>query len=159
MKRVILILILIGFTMNCAIAVPATSQKIEMRINHIQDYGIKGIWLKLELINNSKDYSCINGAVIGLDGDISNDVFLVKRDGVKVPFKGIMLTRSDNYREPMISISPNGRISISLDLSTYYDFSVSGKYEISYDFENISECNKKIYFSDMKSNTIKFTLK
>lgn len=157
MKKIIFILF--GIFMNCAIAVPATSQKTEMRIDYVKEFGVKGIWLKLELINNSKEYSCINGAVIGLDGDIWNNVFVVKRDGIKVPFKGIMVTRTESYREPMISMSPNGRISISLDLSNYYDFSIPGKYEISYEFPNISECNQKNYYSDIKSNVIKFILK
>jgi hypothetical protein len=134
-------------------------QKINMKIEYIKNYNAGGIWLKLAVTNNSAEAVCINADAIGLNAGFSNDMFLVKRNGKDVEYKGVMKTSSDNYSAPMISILPKQRLIVTVDLSGDYDFSVPGKYEISYDFPNRSNCGSRSFYADLKSNLIQFNVK
>lgn len=141
---------------NNAVSSQRIYQKIDMKIKKIEKYDSKGMWFELEIINKNPESICINSDVIGLGGGFSDDVFLVRRGGKEVNYKGVSGIKPGNYSTPMISLLSGQRITITFDLSGDYDFSMPGKYEILYDFPNRSNCGSKFFYSDFKSNLIKF---
>ena len=153
-----ILMILIGLIMNNSIGGEFKAQTVDARIERLAQFESAGIWFRIEFINSSIDYACINAAPIGLGGEINNNVFKIERDGDEVPFKGIMQVRTSNNEAPMIMLAPNGRLSVSVNISNYYDFSKPGTYKIAYEFLNISECNRVKFFTEIKSNQIQFVI-
>ena len=61
---------------------------------------------------------------------IRGKIFEVTRDGNPVQYQGRMVKRGDPRPEDYVSIDPGAYRSIDVDLSSAYDFSVPGTYQV-----------------------------
>ncbi len=65
--------------------------------------------------------------------DVEEALFKVTRDGQPVAYIGAIYKRPAAAAADYVTLKPGASLSRDVDLSAYYDFSVSGNYSISYD--------------------------
>lgn len=65
-------------------------------------------------------------------GDIEESLFEVTRDGVAVPYEGMHVKRQVPAANDYFTIQPGKSHSVHIELSSMYNMSVSGEYQIRY---------------------------
>ncbi len=70
--------------------------------------------------------------------DVEESLFTVTRDGQPVQYIGALYKRPAPTSGDYVALKPGASFSRDVDLSAYYDFSVAGNYEVSY---NVSAWN------------------
>lgn len=63
---------------------------------------------------------------------VSNDLFVVTRDGEPVPYTGRLVKWAAPTDADFIEIAPGETVSAAIDMSSVYDMSVTGNYSIRY---------------------------
>ena len=63
---------------------------------------------------------------------IKGKIFQVTRDGNPVPYQGRMVKRGDPRPEDYVRIDPGASRSIDVDLSSAYDLSIPGTYQVTF---------------------------
>ena len=61
---------------------------------------------------------------------IMGKIFHVTRDGKPVQYQGRMVKRGDPRPQDYVRIDPGASLSIDVDLSSAYDFSIPGTYQV-----------------------------
>lgn len=75
---------------------------------------------------------------------LKGDIFKVTRDGVELRYEGRMVKRADPNANDYVRISAHASVSSTIDLSSAYDFSVPGHYNVEFAgqiFDVVSEDN------------------
>jgi peptidyl-Lys metalloendopeptidase len=68
---------------------------------------------------------------------VKQPLFTVTRDGEPVTYLGAMVKRPAPTEKDYITLAAGERITSDVNLSAFYDFSISGNYEIMYDVTSI----------------------
>lgn len=63
---------------------------------------------------------------------VAGDIFQVTRDGVPVPYHGVLAPRAGPSPDSFLQIEPKGAIFAEVNLFEAYDFSRPGRYEIAF---------------------------
>lgn len=121
--------------------------------------GGRSVRVVVSLINNTAKTICINSAALGLDGAISEPLFNVARDSQPLEFSGIREIKTSQPDRSFLVLVPQQEISVSHDLSAYYDFSLPGRYRINFDTMSIGKCRGVRGGMEFKSNYIFFERK
>ena len=66
------------------------------------------------------------------DGELEGDLFLLSRDGQRVPYLGPIIKRAAPTAQDMISLAPGESVARSVDISGMYDLSASGEYKLQF---------------------------
>ncbi len=66
------------------------------------------------------------------DGELEGNLFLLSRDGSRVPYLGPIIKRAAPTAQDMISLAPGESITRSVDIAGMYDLSASGEYKMQY---------------------------
>jgi peptidyl-Lys metalloendopeptidase len=66
------------------------------------------------------------------EGALEGDLFLLSRDGKRVPYLGPIIKRAAPTAQDMITIAPGDSIMRSVDIAGMYDLSASGEYKMQY---------------------------
>lgn len=66
------------------------------------------------------------------EGALEGDLFLLSRDGKKVPYLGPIIKRAAPTAQDMITLAPGESITRSVDIAGMYDLSASGEYKMQY---------------------------
>jgi hypothetical protein len=61
-----------------------------------------------------------------------NNIFLVTRDGVEVPYAGPMLKRGDPQADDYVTVAPGTSVDAKVEASLAYDFTQPGTYRITF---------------------------
>jgi hypothetical protein len=99
-----------------------------------------GFWVNLSISNLSKKNICLNGAVIGLDGPIGQQVFYPRRNGIELPYQGVSVSRPPDYVAPGLTLGPQQTLTVSIELSKDFDVEKGKEYEIAYQALSIGYC-------------------
>jgi hypothetical protein len=87
--------------------------------------------LRFELHNQADQPVYVLSWYTPLEG-IAGDIFLVTRDGEELSYQGMMVKRGDPDEESYISIEPGKSASAEVELTTGYDLSVPGSYQVQF---------------------------
>jgi len=68
---------------------------------------------------------------------VEQPLFTVTRDGEPVTYLGAMVKRPAPTEKDYITLATGERITSDVNLSAFYDFSISGNYEVMYDVTSI----------------------
>ena len=63
---------------------------------------------------------------------IAGDIFQITREGVPVPYHGVLASRVDPSPDSFLQIEPNSAIFTEVNLYEAYDFTRPGRYKIAY---------------------------
>jgi heat shock protein HslJ len=63
---------------------------------------------------------------------LAGDIFLVKRDGVELPYRGKMVKRGPPTADDYVWIEAGGSVSAEVDLAEGYDFLQAGQYTVQF---------------------------
>lgn len=86
-------------------------------------------WLKFEVLNKSGKNIYVLPYQTPLEG-LFSDCLEVKRDGELVPYDGPLVKRHAPGPEDYIKIQPGGSVSTDVDISSCYQVSLKGDYEV-----------------------------
>ncbi len=128
------------------------SLEVQIKFDKINSIGVG---VNVFLFNNSNEKVCVNSSIIGLNGPFTEIVFDVKNGIEQVKFKGIRYVRLPEEHVDL-TLLPGQKLTVSLDLSTDYDFSKPGNYSIRYETWNIAHCKGMDTGVELKSNVIYF---
>lgn len=93
--------------------------------------------LKFTLTNTSETPMYVLKWYTPLEG-IAGEIFRVVRDGQMVPYEGIMASRGAPTHDEYIFLGVGESVSAVVDLSTAFDFSKAGTYEVRFISPRIS---------------------
>ncbi len=91
--------------------------------------------------------------------DVEEPLFKVTRDGEAVAYTGAIYKRPSPAAADYVTLKPGASLTRSVDLSAYYDFSVSGNYSVSYDvsaWNLYSEKASGLFSASMASAKVDF---
>ncbi len=71
-------------------------------------------------------------------GEIEESLFRVTRDGVAVPYLGAHYKRQAPAAADYYLLKPGASYSMKVELSSMYDMSITGDYQVSYDAKSLS---------------------
>lgn len=71
-------------------------------------------------------------------GEIEESLFRVTRDGVPVPYLGAHYKRQAPSAADYYQLKPGASHSMKVELSSMYDMSITGDYQVSYDAKSLS---------------------
>jgi peptidyl-Lys metalloendopeptidase len=71
-------------------------------------------------------------------GEIEESLFAVTRDGLKVPYLGAHYKRPAPTTADYYLLKPGASYSMKVELSSMYDMSITGDYQISYDAKSLA---------------------
>ncbi|MDQ2989725.1 MAG: M35 family metallo-endopeptidase [Pseudomonadota bacterium] len=71
-------------------------------------------------------------------GEIEESLFRVTRDGVPVPYLGAHYKRQSPVATDYYLLKPGASHSMKVELSSMYDMSITGDYQVSYDARSLS---------------------
>jgi peptidyl-Lys metalloendopeptidase len=77
-------------------------------------------------------------------GEIEESLFRVTRDGVAVPYLGAHYKRQAPTPADYYQLKPGASYSMKVDLSSMYDMSITGDYQLSYDAKSLSLFNSEL---------------
>jgi heat shock protein HslJ len=63
---------------------------------------------------------------------IAGEIFQITRDGVKLPYRGMLVKRGDPTRDEYVAIEPGETASAEVDLRMGYDLSTPGSYQVQF---------------------------
>jgi heat shock protein HslJ len=61
---------------------------------------------------------------------IAGDILEITRDGARLPYQGLLAKRADPTRDEYVAIEPGGTKAAGVDLTTGYDLSTPGTYQV-----------------------------
>ena len=83
---------------------------------------------------------------------VQGPLFTVTRDGEPVAYIGIMVKRAAPTAQDYLTLGAGESLTRTVDLSAYYDLSISGNYEVRYDVSSIQlyaqEDNRQLNIND-----------
>ena len=85
--------------------------------------------LRFELQNNSDRQSHVLIWYTPLEG-IAGEIFQVTREGEALPYQGMLAKRVDPTQDEYVAIEPGEAASAEVDLTTGYDLSAPGSYQV-----------------------------
>jgi peptidyl-Lys metalloendopeptidase len=91
--------------------------------------------------------------------DVEEALFKVTRDGETVAYTGAIYKRPAPAAADYVTLKPGASLTRSVDLSAYYDFSVSGNYSVSYNvsaWNLYSEKASGLFSASMASDKVDF---
>jgi len=96
-------------------------------------FGItEGVALHMTITNVSDHPIRMPRWITALDG-VEGSLFIVTRDGMPVNYTGRIVKRPAPTEQDYITLTAGESVSSDVELSAYYDFSISGKYAVAYD--------------------------
>ena len=95
------------------------------------------VTLRFFLINDTNSKLYVLNWFTPLEG-IGGEIFRVKRDGVAVPYQGILASRADPSPEAYTKLDAGEMVSAEVDLADAFDFSIPGTYTIEFISPRIS---------------------
>ncbi len=137
------------------IFIPAHAQEVAVNIK-LNSTERNGIWIDVEVKNVSKKIvDCLNGAILGLAGEISNPIFVVRHKDKIARYTG-SFDLHNPQSIPFVKILPGHAIMTSVEIENLYDFSLKGQYDIQLDFQSAGFCNGEPHIYKLKSNSVVF---
>ncbi|UCG25948.1 MAG: hypothetical protein JSW55_08185 [Chloroflexota bacterium] len=97
--------------------------------------------LRFYLINDTDSRLYVLNWYTPLEG-IGGEIFRVRRDGVPVPYQGILASRAEPTPETYTVLDVGEMVSAEVDLADAFDFSVPGEYAIEFISPRISHIAK-----------------
>lgn len=88
--------------------------------------------IEFSLVNQSSASVNVLRWQTPLDG-VTNDLFMVSRNGKPVEYTGPMYKRVAPRAEDFIELKPGESLNAAVDLSVYYDMREGGQFQVSYD--------------------------
>jgi len=136
----------------------AAQHNIDVQLNvDMQENG--NVLATLSLTNNGKG----NEKILGWYTDLEEEaIFNITRDGEKVAFNGPHYKRPAPAEKDYIKLKKGQTITKKFELSSLYDFSAPGNYEVSYNvvsldlFSNQSINSNKRELQNLSSNSVSF---
>ena len=128
---------------------------VDVKIS-LNEKATRGVTVMVSIANDLGRKLCINSAALGLDGQISDPIFVVEKDGEGVDFSGIREIRSIQPERSYVILMPGQEIKVSHDLSNYYNFLVPGNYKIRFETLSIGNCPGESGGVELKSNSVYF---
>ena len=108
------------------------SNKFACRLETNAEYRLGDqITLRFELINEAQDDYYVLKWHTPLEKNIRSAYLLVTKGGNPLPYEGILVKRGNPSAEAYIRVPAGGAVTETIDLSTAYDFSELGEYEVS----------------------------
>ena len=139
---------------------------IEWRSPHHKQLSSKETSLLLKVKNHSDQDIQVLKWLIGLP-ELQHDIFIIKRNGKKIPYEGPKIKRLEPSVDDFERISPGKGFESHIDLSLGYDVRKPGIYEVKYQKSFIHkvdfrlEKSKEIVQQEpflLESNTLKWTV-
>jgi peptidyl-Lys metalloendopeptidase len=75
---------------------------------------------------------------------LAGDIFRVRRDGLHLPYHGILVKRAPPTAEDYVWLDAGGSISAEVDLAEGYDFSQPGQYTVQFRSPRLSDTAKTL---------------
>ena len=75
---------------------------------------------------------------------LAGDIFRVRRDGLHLPYHGILVKRAPPTAEDYVWLDAGGSISAEVDLAEGYDFSQPGQYTVQFSSPRLSYTAKTL---------------
>lgn len=91
----------------------------------------EAVRLQFHLVNDSESNLYLLNWLTPLE-DLGGEIFRVKRNGVIVPYQGIVASRGDPTPNAYTMLEAGEWISLEVDLSAAYDLSTAGSYTIEF---------------------------
>ncbi len=119
--------------------VPAPSETLSVSLEAEQEEfrASDSLVMRFTLTNESNETLSVLKWHTPLDG-FSSDMFLVERDGQRVPYLGIMVLREEPRPEDYIVLEPGESESVEFDLGEQYALVEAGNYTLQYKVDVLS---------------------
>lgn len=101
------------------------------------------VLLKFELENSSTAPLYVLKWYTPLEG-IAGEIFKVTNDGLRIPYQGILASRTPPTIDSYVFLEPGESVSQVVDLATSYDFSKPGKYTVEFISPHISHTARSV---------------
>jgi len=110
----------------------ATELSLDCTLEMDETYTVgEPVTLRFELYNPTDRPLYVLTWYTPLEG-IAGDIFQVARDGVKLPYLGVLAKRGDPTRKEYVVIEPGETASAQVDLGMGYDLSTPGSYQVQF---------------------------
>jgi len=116
----------------------AIALEASLKVKHaVQPGGVHPIKVNFSLNNQTEEPLYILKWYTPFEG-IAGDIFEVYRDGLAIPYQGILASRGDPTPESYLFLGAGEALSTDINLEEAYDFSQPGLYKIKYRSPSIS---------------------
>lgn len=114
-----------------------TSAIVSLSVNKTTFNTAEDITLQVTITNPAGHSIRMLKWFIPLEGFVEAPLFTIVRDGEPVTYLGIMVKRAAPTEQDYITLAAGESLKCDVNLSDYYDLSLSGDYTVTYDVTSI----------------------
>ncbi|WP_158657941.1 M35 family metallo-endopeptidase [Agarilytica rhodophyticola] len=128
----------IGVSLSFCANVFASESPLKAKISINDDYfsAQNNVDVTVTVTNTSTEHARILNWMLP-SGRLDSNIFLVTRDGEKVNYEGRLIKRPQATAKDFLIIAPKQSYSTTIELTSAYDISAAGSYEIKLDIDNL----------------------
>ncbi|WMS88281.1 M35 family metallo-endopeptidase [Pleionea litopenaei] len=132
-----LVFSMLGFAQNNS-GIDIKIKALKNQVNSTED-----IWVKITLHNRSGEtQKILKWYLPDAEGNIEDDIFSINRDGEAVMYLGRHYKRPAATDADYLELPDNKKITYTAELSSVYDFSTAGQYQIEFSAHNFALVTK-----------------